>query len=101
MDFLPFQDNIYSAQSLEYDNYPVNRALNHHSSPETVETRYFTFSYLFLDLTNIKLFYYIIHGSDVISLQSEINILSSPSPAWFVSTHKEQQKNESRGLYNG
>lgn len=40
----------------------------------------------------MKLFYYIIHDSDVISLQSEINILSSPSPAWFVSTHKEQQK---------
>lgn len=33
-----------------------------------------------------------IHDSDVISLQPEINILSSPSPAWFVSTHTEQQK---------
>lgn len=36
----------------------------------------------------MRLFYYIIHDSDVISLQSEINTLSSPSPAWFVSTQR-------------
>lgn len=47
----------------------------------------------------MKLFYYIIHSSDVISLQPEINMLSSPSPEWFVSTRTA--KNESQGLCNG
>lgn len=41
----------------------------------------------------MKLFYYIIHSSDVISLQPEINMLSSPSPEWFVSTRRQPKMN--------